>query len=140
MGCDIHAFVEVRGIWGQHSVQEWHEFAVLHWLPRHYHFFAIIAGVRDDEENPAKLFEPRGWPDRCSIEEDSEEEQALLGEVQHDRSWLLPGELKLALEKLDRDEGGQRGDSYWRSVLALMLEAEKRYGAGNVRLVFGFDN
>lgn len=54
MGCDIHAFVEVR----EHGM--WHCFAELH-LRRDYRLFNLIAGVRNDgDEQPS--FEPRGFP------------------------------------------------------------------------------
>lgn len=53
MGCDIHAYVEVK------VDGEWLQYSAL-CMARHYALFGRIAGVRDKDQTP--IVKPRGLP------------------------------------------------------------------------------
>jgi hypothetical protein len=95
MGCDIHAYAEVRkdGIWTRHIGRLRDD--------RDYRSFALFAGVRNYEGAAfiEPISEPRGLPTDCVTEDNSLEYEnphyVWLGD--HSFSWLLLSEL----EKVD---------------------------------------
>lgn len=59
MGCDIHAYVEVKvsGKWHLYSQPR---------IKRNYKLFAKLAGVRSNDHSPTPIVEPNGLPDDMS--------------------------------------------------------------------------
>ena len=105
MGCDIHAHVEVR------IDDEWHHYNALS-IDRNYALFAVIAGVRGEEE---ALFEPRGLPEKLSVV--TQVDVRRCGIDGHTHSWLNPDELDDVVNKMKElaVKEGWKLDCFWQS-------------------------
>jgi hypothetical protein len=65
MGCDIHAYIDYDSPEGS---MEWINFFGEIHINRNYSLFSVLAGVRDDWENPIGTYiEPKGILDRISF-------------------------------------------------------------------------
>ena len=136
MGCDIHAFLEVkiRGKWLLVNHPD---------VERNYHLFERMAGVRGDESRA--IVPPRGLPKNVSpgtrLHHEWQEGDA------HSMSWLEMEELK-KLERWTEAHGYKW--SYFTDnfgyLLGNMIYNLKEYPENypkeikDVRLVFWFDN
>lgn len=134
MGCDIHAYIEVRirGRWVCHSQPR---------IRRAYGIFGKLAGVRDC--GPA-IVEPRGLPPDVSeivaIEYAHDQADA------HSESWLGPEELKQFVAWLAAEEGTTYASDWQRQQLGYITGNSPMYLPGDgyprqyeaMRLVFWF--
>lgn len=154
MGCDIHAYLEVKdpetGKWEYHEVdREWHKAMTVDiwsedfynsfytgrlastpmvWDSRNYYLFTALAGVRDREDRvvePISL--PRGLPHDVSPHVRGESNDWSLGG--HSHSWVTTLELTTYQ---------YRNHEYLRSFYEWTVEYMKRFD--EARLVFWFDN
>lgn len=141
MGCDIHAFVEVK------VNDTWHTYAKPR-IKRRYDLFEKMAGVRGDVENA--MVAPRGLPQDVALVTKIEADS--WGEDGHTYSWLscrevadLIGWMDRKMKKLCPDEWysfehmelGYIGGNGWDSFVA-GSQSYPRFD--DVRLVFWFDN
>lgn len=164
MGCDIHAFIEIkeRDVW--ESVSE-------PYFSRNYGMFGLMAGVRGD----SILFKPRGLPkdcgwnvnfqnnlfittnttdEHCTTKEMAEqwvacgtskwadeEHKTVTHPDWHSHSWLTIEEFSKCIThhaKLARANGYEGTAPYYKIALGTMRAAKKL--GYEVRLVFWFDN
>lgn len=91
MGCDIHAFLEVKlgGHWAHYGPVE---------IERSYGLFARMAGVRNDLDDPVKpVVRPRGFPEDASATTRHHYER--WGRDAHTASWFGPKEMKIIEEE-----------------------------------------
>jgi hypothetical protein len=139
MGCDIHAFVEVR-ING-----EWESYAELH-IGRDYQLFARMAGVRNyDDTEP--IAAPRGLPDGLSPVVAASVK--LWGTDAHSSSWLSATEAK-AVQDWYGDLRTGLHDPLFGYVFGNYIDSHidddycrdrlKEIGCDEARVVFWFDN
>lgn len=142
MGCDIHAYIEVKvdGKWHLYSQPR---------FPRSYKMFAKLAGVRNREDIDP-ISEPRGLPENLSslvnIEYEHDELDA------HSESYLNREELELFTNWVNDPKNGlskYNGD-FEHSVMGY-ANGNPYYSIGkypeshayqykDVRMVFWFDN
>ena len=146
MGCDIHQWFEVRknGKWEPAEVRiecDYHEGPDCYRCDgttrakagdRHYDVFAVLAGVRNDED-VVPIAEPRGFPadmaqghegDVCGWFPDDSDPDL------HDCSWLTLREL---LDNIERIPEGELRDK-------VIPEMQKLGSPDDVRMIFAFDN
>lgn len=106
MGCDIHMNVEVRRDGRWHYVDPTDESKYVpgyfhHWNDRSYITFAVLAGVRADEDDPPPISEPRGYPKDADpitvMDPDRDEDGNRTGRHQnhgdHSHTWLTLDEV-----------------------------------------------
>lgn len=136
MGADIHMFVEYGSYITRDNDQAW-ECVGGRWNPgRDYHMFAILAGVRDDWDDPHQLFEPKGVPEgRLSWEaEDYLHEDSDL----HSHSWLTADEYAQCYAKrMLTNEWGPPAIGY--EIVMVLLQTLKERDVP-CRVLFAFDN
>lgn len=130
MGCDIHAFAEikVKGKWLNYSALD---------IDRNYLLFAKMAGVRDHLNEVEHISEPKGMPEDAS--------EVVTMECNdwdtdgHSHSWLSAKEIETLKEWLiDHNK-----TSPFKITLNLPYQikyADERKNIEDVRLVFWFDN
>lgn len=120
MGCDIHAFVEVKknGAWEYcGEVEMW----------RSYSTFFAMAGVRG-HPGEKMCFEPRGIPNDCS-----KEVREMSGDdCSHTPSWLDIYELAQVMSE-------SRATNVLPAIRKMYIYWVRRKADG-ARLVFWFDN
>lgn len=146
MGCDIHAYIEVRthDTWKILETPRPYKCACgCDYTPRtpqlppafdvrHYGLFSILAGVRNyDEIEP--VAPPRGVPDVAS-QEYQDIVSAWDGDW-HTASWLTAAEI-LADTRLQ--DPRLPGD--WQEFVTRLRDLVRLFGDTDVRLVFFFDN
>lgn len=139
MGCDIHAFTEVkiRGVWHCHSVLS---------VPRTYRLFGRMAGVRNWDPAVAPIALPRGLPDDISA---VVRLYAVCWEGDaHSHSWLTASEAGA----IESEHGGRKpgdpplfGYVFGNPIDTMVkypddVERERDHGFEDARLVFFFDN
>lgn len=136
MGCDIHAYIEVKigGRWVCHSQPR---------IKRAYGIFGKLAGVRDC--GPA-IIEPRGFPEDASeivrIEYEYDDVDA------HTAGWLTANELQKFIDWLIETEGHEFASDWQHEQLGYVTGNSPQYIPGRgyperyeaMRLVFWFDN
>lgn len=130
MGCDIHMLVETERF-GDGS---WWDFGGDINPGRDYLFFGIMAGVRDEDEEP--IVEPRGLPEGMGYrtkkyyDEDSD---------LHSHTWLTYEEFAQAYaRRMMHREGGGPPDVEYEALLASM-HVFHAHGI-KVRVIMAFDN
>jgi len=151
MGCDIHAYKEVKlkGKWHLYGESD---------ISRRYGVFGLMAGVRAYGDEDYKLFEPKGLPsDVCPVTKAMSDHWDTDG---HSHSYLTSDELVTLKNKLaDWDEKKEEfyrtwyrkefGDVESLNILDYHKErngelcegdTEPRHPFQDVRLVFWFDN
>lgn len=125
MGCDIHAFIEIKkeGRWRFTKELD---------IDRSYWLFGNLAGVRDESQKP--IASPRGLPDDCSqaIRDLSEQ----WGDDGHSHSFVAWSEIEAHTWVYDGNPVPMR-KQFWVMQFADAIEI---HGEGNARLVFWFDN
>lgn len=148
MGCDIHSHIEVKlsGVWHYFSpVGMWRSYAT----------FAKMAGVRNWDEGPKPISEPKGLPKDVSFMTKFHSDK--YGIDGHSHSWLAYDEL-IELLKFFKDEGLKKpwGSHYeddnnkWADfgvwLFGNSISGFNKYPNDypeeleDVRLVFWFDN
>lgn len=159
MGCDIHAFIEVKpsdgGRWECISDP---------YLGRNYEMFGFMASVRSDKT----LFKPKGLPEDCSWRVNFENEIFVYNNgmniptehhttPQNAEHWVKSGLSKwvndsktkithpdwhshswLTIDEFAKCIRGMEYNTYYKIALATMRAAKKL--GFEVRLVFWFDN
>ena len=142
MGCDIHAFVEIKvdGEWLLYSQPQ---------IERDYHLFAYMAGVRTRLIGVKPIVEPRGFPETASkVVRLARDYWAGDG---HTHSWLTPEELGkvFAYQKSILPEGFEqeyRLYEQWGYLFGISIWYFNKYRDNypdfiqDVRLIFWFDN
>jgi len=143
MGCDIHAYIEVKadGQWKYYNWRRKHNYGEhqshLDWermtndplhILRHYALFAALAGVRNNF-NTIPVSKPRGLPSNITkpvkaISDDWNSDG-------HTHSWLTLSEM----QNYDFKSAGVYDG--WTKTLDAMAELVD--DPGNLRLVFFFD-
>lgn len=124
MGCDIHAFIEVK------EYDLWWEWAKVN-INRNYTLFGLMAGVRIPEY---KLFDARGVP--SDVSDGARIEHIEWGTDAHHPSWLSLIEIKSVYGEFEHIVGGRN-----RDALAVMQAMDAlSMGYDDVRIVFWFDN
>jgi hypothetical protein len=136
MGCDIHAFVEVK-ISG-----EWHCYSSPR-IGRWYQLFGKIAGVRDEDEKP--IVAPKGLPKDVSEVVRCEYERGK-GDW-HTATWLNAKEIKELCDWVGENEQGWKGK--WEHEQLGYVSGNAVYGVPcteyppefqEVRLICWFDS
>jgi len=117
MGCDIHAFVEVRLPGAGWTLVERLD------IGRYYAFFAALAGVR----GPGP--EPHGIPLNAS--EAFHYHADWYGEDGHSHSWERGEDFLALFKKVENHE-----EAYWPFALREIVDEHP----GETRVVFFFDN
>ena len=154
MGTDIHLYVEVRrdGAWHLQPMPRSAPLDFTHdgyegWSGRNYAVFSILCGVRGALE---PLVAPRGLPEDLSRElvaaQEGGSDGVWLGE--HSFSWWGYEDI-LALAESKKTCWASDGYVYTYAEIAQNFLAwaardvrplVEKYGADNVRIVFGFDS
>lgn len=122
MGCDIHAFTEIK------IAGTWHTYTGVE-MDRNYDLFAKMADVRN-YDGITPISKPRGLPEDVAAVTGVASRH--YGNDGHSHSWLSHAEV-CGLEKEFRPLFGYLFGNYW-SDRTLPKEVE------DVRLVFWFDN
>jgi len=148
MGCDIHAFLEIKMCkdWkreGDWEPPKWYLFSELD-ICRNYTLFGKMAGVRNDEVEP--IAEPRGLPDDLSDVVAPLAENSY--EWCHSHSWLSEKELQDVvvwfheyLTEFRKKRENMRYSVYDNFGYRLGVDDfPDCMGVMEVRLVFWFDN
>lgn len=127
MGCDIHLYMEYRTSKGE----SWHAIAAGEFYqPRYYHYFSLLAGVRQrDIEQP--VFQPRGLPSDLGYQVQSEWDGGRMD--WHTASFLSPNELEAVCAALE-------GEVNFETTAVLALARLYEANGQEVRFVFWFDN
>lgn len=137
MGCDIHAFMEIKinGTWHTYNKPR---------IDRSYQLFAYMAGVRNHQNEITPISEPRGLPQDISLvaglEYKDEEKDA------HSCSFLTKEEMRLV-----EDFWRGKGNPSWTPLFGYVsgncpssvgVNQEGSYPPEfeDCRLVFWFDN
>ena len=148
MGCDIHAYLEIKIDGG------WHYFAPAD-LWRNYEVFSKMAGVRDFPDSPAPIALPKGLPDDASFMTRFHSNE--WGEDGHSHSWLNYDEILELIDYFDNVLGyrpwghrGEASDRKWNEfgvwIFGNTIAGFKKYpddypsSLEDIRLVFWFDN
>lgn len=100
-------------------------------MRRDYDLFGLMAGVRRPE---MALFQDRGYPPDSPLRS-AVQEEAMLGEVQHHRSFLSREEFSVVVRRYREIE--HASSAMLRELT--MIEAAMAM-ARDARVVFGFDN
>lgn len=130
MGCDIHAFAEIK------LNGKWHNYSALE-IDRNYLLFAKLAGVRDHLKEVEHIAEPKGMPDCPS--EVVQMECDKWGTDGHSHSWLSSQEIETLKEWLIE----HNKTSPYKIDLSLPYHiqyTDELENIEDVRLVFWFDN
>lgn len=140
MGCDIHAFVEIK------HEGTWHLLGEV-CIDRSYELFERMAGVRGDVD--LALVPPKGFPGDMAVV--TRIERARWGRDAHTPSWFNAEEMQKIDEWVRSNRPGDRGlfVRSWDSTLYLfgnyicdwwLMPDERPDGVEDIRLVFWFDN
>jgi hypothetical protein len=135
MGCDIHAFLEIKheGKW---------RYAGHYEIDRDYRLFTLMANVRNyyGYEDVKPIDDPRGWPD--DIDKLTEIMAEFTGVCDHSHSYLESHELKEIIPYLASE---REYSLLWELEMLIDDEAyshecgeEKNFE--DYRLIFAFDN
>lgn len=134
MGCDIHLSIEYRDIW---NPTFWQSFGADIYMPRDYHLFGLLAGVRGQE---VPLFPIRGIPDDLSCEVDDKYYRPSSAGIRkvvdpdwHTPSWLTYEEWVSVLTQDIDDVLAQ-----YKAVSDVMKRLEQH--GFKTRVIFWFDN
>lgn len=128
MGCDIHAFMEIK------IKEEWH--GVETDIGRNYDLFALMAGVRN-YDNVEPVHAPRGFPDDASVI--TRLEYSGWEEDCHSASWLTYDEVMLVSKRFEALKG--KPHSAIERITSDLRRYVRLHGeSAETRLVFWFDN
>ncbi len=97
-------------------------------IPRDYALYWSLSGYPSQGE-ASPLIARRGWPANLSKQVEKDRDIGICP------SWLLPDEIKQALQYAKIEEAG----SSFNVVLDLLTSIEKNFGKNKARLVFSFD-
>lgn len=139
MGCDIHAFVEVR------LNGKWESYSDLY-IGRDYQLFARMAGVRN-YDGTTPVSEPRGLPSDLSSVVDAAAK--LWMNDGHSFSWLSAEEAA-RVQDWYGDARDRKHDPLFGYVFGNLIDSHivddyvraalKQIGVDSTRVVFWFDN
>lgn len=134
MDCDIHAHLEVK------LTGKWYYYAPVD-IPRNYHLFARMAGVRSYNQKIMPIALPRGLPDHTTLMTQLHNND--WGVDGHSHSWLNRQEL----QQIAREFNVRKFGDFWGIYLFGngVLEFQENPGGypeqlEDVRLIFWFDN
>lgn len=147
MGCDIHLHIEIKleGVWQHYGCPQ---------IPRIYHLFGKMAGVRDHTVDP--ITEKKGLPPDITLVThadyfgSTDPKAKETRDNWHSESWLNKSEIEQLSKWLDEEMGGIQyerdlehnilhsylfGNAFWGDS-----EFKPRGIVEDVRFVFWFDN
>ena len=147
MGCDIHAVIEYNGDGG--IARGW----AVPGIQRDYNLFRALA-FAESADGLHMRYPPRGFPSHLSHESqqqfthqgylpdsdspfDLRKAESVLAQDLHTPSWLSLSDLEEVLADFNLDLEQQTHT--FQAVVAAMRVLAKRFGSGNVRLVYCFD-
>ena len=142
MGCDIHMHVEIK------QGGRWHLWAQCS-MHRDYNLFSLLAGVRQEDDSPRPIAEPRGLP--ADVSEVVKRHSDYWGEDGHSHSYLSAKEWVKVVEYVEKQGGvsspfdwetSEIGYVYGHSVSGFVRYPRdwKRTNIEDIRLVFWFGN
>lgn len=149
MGTDIHVQVEAledgKWQWVEEAVPPWDADDESNPEWRDYTLFGFLAGVRGSEFEPQ--FPHRGWPLDADLADDYKSEQfpSWYAEDLHSRTWATLEELRgLNWDRkyrLGYHEGNLLDTGFYQWLHGERMQAVvDKYGAENIRVLFGFDS